>query len=69
MTQEEKLKEVAELFEEEGVTPETALDTLRWDSMSMLSVIALVKAKFNRRLSGTELRDMETVQDILNVMS
>jgi acyl carrier protein len=68
MTHEEKLAELAELFEVDSVTPETALDTLHWDSMAMLSVIALLKAKFDRRVTGTEVRSMETIQDILTMM-
>jgi acyl carrier protein len=68
MTNEEKLAELAELFEVDSVTPETRLDTLNWDSMSMLSVIALAKARFDRRVTGSEVRAMETIQDILNVM-
>jgi acyl carrier protein len=68
MTQEEKLKELAELFEVEAVPPDARLDSLLWDSMAMLSVIALVKAKFNRRVTGAEMRAMETVQDLLAIM-
>lgn len=68
MTQEEKLAELAELFEVDSITQATALDTLHWDSMAMLSVIALLKAKFDRRVTGAEVRSMETVQDILALM-
>lgn len=71
MTQEEKISALAELFEvdEASLAPERALDTLNWDSMAMLSVIALVKTQFNKKLTGAELRTYKTVQDLLNVMA
>jgi acyl carrier protein len=70
MIQEEKMDALAELFEVEAseLKPETQLDTLQWDSMAMLSVIALVKTKFNKRLPGAEIRGFKTVGDILKVM-
>lgn len=68
MTCDEKLAELAELFDVESVSPEMALDSLNWDSMSMISVIALLKGKFDRRMTGAEVRTMKTIQDILNVM-
>ena len=70
MTQTEKIESLEELFERDSgtITPETSLDTLAWDSMAMLSLIALVNTQFNRRLPGADLRKMKTIQDILNVM-
>ena len=54
MTQAEKIGLLEEMFEADAGTlkPETALDTLRWDSMSMLSLIALINEKFGKRLNG-----------------
>lgn len=70
MNTEEKIEILTEVFDcsSDELKPETQLDTLEWDSMAMLSVIALVKAKFNRKLPGAEIRAFKTVQDILNVM-
>lgn len=70
MTQEEKLEALAEIFDCDAgeLKPETQLDTLQWDSMAMLSLIALVKAKFDKKLPGAEIRGFKTVQDVLNVM-
>ncbi len=67
MEQEEKLDVLAEIFDRAPgtLTPETRLDTLGWDSMAMLSVIAVVKARFDRKIPGGELRTFETVGDIL----
>ncbi len=70
MTYEEKINELAEMFEigAAELTPERALDTLNWDSMTMLTLIAMVKARFNKKLPGAEIRQFKTIQDILNVM-
>ena len=70
MTQEEKIGLLEEMFEAEAgaLKPETALDTLQWDSMAMLSLIALVNEKFGKRLSGPQLKALRSVQDVLDVM-
>ncbi len=70
MELQEKIDLLADAFDcERGrLTPETALDTIGWDSMAMLSVIAIVKARFDRRLPGSELRTFKTVGDILSRM-
>lgn len=70
MTQEEKLEALAEVFDCDAgaLKPETRLEDIGWDSMAMLSVIALVKAKFDKKLPGAEIRAFETVGDILKVM-
>jgi len=70
MTQEEKINELAEMFEVEAseLTPARALDTLNWDSMAMLSLIAMVRSSFNKRLSGEMIRGFKTIGDVLAVM-
>ena len=70
MTQQEKMEALEELFEADAGTlvPDTALDTLQWDSMAMLSLIALVNEKFGKKLSGAQLRTFKTVGDVLAVM-
>lgn len=70
MTQEEKIDILAEIFDCDAgaIKPEMSLSELAWDSMAMLGVIAMVKAKFNKKLPGAQIREFETVQDILSVM-
>jgi len=70
MTQQEKIGLLEEMFEAEAgaLKPETALDTLQWDSMAMLSLIALVSEKFGKRLAGAQLKAFRTLQDVLEVM-
>jgi len=70
MTQEEKMDKLAELFDVDvgTLSADTELSSLAWDSMAILSVIALLKARFNKKISGNELRAMETIGDLLDVM-
>lgn len=70
MSEQEKIETLAEIFDCDAaeVTPDKPLDELAWDSMAMLSVIAMVKARFDRKLPGVEIRGFKTVRDILNVM-
>jgi len=55
---------------EEGVlTPETALnDVEQWDSLAMLSLIAMLDDEFDRTITGKELKALKTVADILAYM-
>lgn len=70
MTQEEKVEALAEILDCDSgeLKPEVSLDTLQWDSMAMLGVIAMVKARFNKKLLGSEIRAFRTVGDVLAVM-
>lgn len=47
-----------------NVTPETHLDTLQWDSMAMLTVIALARAN-GKVVKGDDLKKMVTVADVI----
>ena len=70
MTKEEKQEVLAELFDCDAgdLRPETALDEIGWDSMGMLSVIAMLKTRFDKKVSGADIRSFTTVQDIMDVM-
>ena len=70
MDLQEKLESLAEIFDCDAgeLKPETQLSELQWDSMAMLSLIALVKARFDKKLPGAELRSFTTVADLLKVM-
>ena len=67
MTQEEKLEALADAFDTDvaSLTPETQLDEIGWDSMAMLSVIALVKAKFDKKLPGASVNSAFAVPNEL----
>jgi len=64
MTEEEKLEALIEVFEAPDISVDTQLDEIGWDSMAMLSVIALAKQN-GKAVSGAQIRAMETVGDII----
>lgn len=71
MTTEKKLELLEEMLElDEGtLMPETDLqDIEEWDSMAKLSLIVLVDDECGKSLTGQEIKDFKTVQDILNYM-
>jgi len=70
MTNEEKISLLEEMFDVDqgAIQHNMALDTLPWDSMAMLSLIALVNERFGKKLAGAQLRSMKTVADIVAVM-
>ena len=41
------------------------LDEIGWDSMAMLGVIAVAKTRFNKKISGAQIREFQSVQDVL----
>ena len=65
------VKAFAAEFEEtpaESFTPETVYkDLAEWDSLIVLSIIALVDDEFNVRITGQDLRDCKTIEDIFNL--
>ena len=67
MNEQEKMEALFEIFETEDFTSESALDTLQWDSMAMLSVMALVKNN-GKSVTGQQMREMKTVSDILDIL-
>ena len=70
MTQEEKLEALAEALDRDigELKPEADLDSLGWDSMAMLSVIAMAKTRFNKKITGAQIREFATVQDVLSAL-
>ena len=66
MTEQEKIDRLADVLDQDAasLTVDTLLDTLGWDSMGMLSVIALAKTN-GKTITGAQIRAFETVGDIL----
>lgn len=66
MEEQEKLERIADVLDQDGgaLKAETRLDEIGWDSMGMLSVIALAKTN-GKAVSGTQVRAFETIGDIL----
>ena len=66
MTEQEKIDRLADVLDQESgaLKAETQLDEIGWDSMGMLSVIALAKTN-GKTITGAQIRAFETVGDIL----
>ncbi len=70
MDLEKKLELIKDVLDVESLAPEDNLsDIEEWDSLSALSIVIMVKDEFNRVLTGDEVRNFKTIQDILDVMS
>lgn len=66
MTDQEKIDRLADVLDQDSgvLNAETRLDEIGWDSMGMLSVIALAKSN-GKTITGAQVRAFETVGDIL----
>ncbi len=66
MTDQEKIDRLADVLDQDSgaLNAETRLDEIGWDSMGMLSVIALAKSN-GKTITGAQIRAFETVGDIL----
>lgn len=55
---------------EDLFTPQTIFKQLdEWDSLTVLSIIALADEEFNARITSQDLRDCTTIEDIFNLIS
>ena len=66
MTEQEKIDRLADVLDQDSgaLNADTPLDTIGWDSMGMLSVIALAKSN-GKTITGAQVRAFETIGDIL----
>ena len=61
----EFLLEVAEILEEDSINPSDELNSFEsWDSLAVLSVVALADAQFGVNMSAQELNDAKTVEEL-----
>jgi acyl carrier protein len=70
MKENEKIGLLAEIFEVESdsLSVETRLESLKWDSMAYLSLIAIVNEHFGKKISAQQLKSFVTIGDLLTVM-
>lgn len=66
MTDQDKIDRLADVLDQDSgsLSADTRLDEIDWDSMGMLSVIALAKTN-GKTVTGAQVRAFETVDDIL----
>lgn len=66
----EKFAEIFDDTEASTLKPETVFrDIEEWSSLSALGVIALADEEFDVELSGKEMREANTIQDLYDVIS
>lgn len=71
MTIEEKIALLEDMLELDNgsLRPETVLAEIdEYDSMAKLSLIVLMDDEFGKKLTGEQIREFKTVQDILDFM-
>lgn len=72
MNLEEFVARFAEEFDEtpaEQFKADTVFKSLNeWGSLTALSIIAMVDEEFEKRITGADLRSVETIQDLYNLV-
>lgn len=71
MTEQEKLIEIADILEvePEEINKNSMLEDIEtWDSVAILSFIAVMNDKFNKFPNAQEIRSYATVGDLMAVM-
>lgn len=71
MTNQEKMENIADLLdlEVEEINEDTILSEYEeWDSVAILSFIALMDEEFGRAVKGAEIRALKTVKDLMDMM-
>lgn len=72
MSNEEKMEYIAESVEMEvdELSEDTVLNDLEnWDSVAVLSIIAVINEKFDRYPKAEEILTYKTVGDLMNALS
>ena len=70
MAIEKKLELLADILDvdAEELAPEKELSEFDWDSVAILSFIAMMDEEFGKEMKGAEIKKFVTVQDALNAM-
>lgn len=71
MTEQEKLEKIAEILdlEVDEIDVKANLEDIEeWDSVAILSFIAMMDEEFNKAVKGAEIREAKTVQDLFELM-
>lgn len=71
MSEKEKLgllEELMELEEGELSLTDKLKDYEEWDSVAVLSFIAMMDSEFHKTVKGADIKEFVTVQDAINMM-
>jgi acyl carrier protein len=73
MNKEKFIKDFANQFDdtdESEITADTDFTELdEWSSLTVLSIIAMVKTEYGKSITGAQIRSCETVEDLFNLVS
>ena len=65
----ENFKEILDEPEEINLSPETTFkDIYEWDSLTNLSLMAMVDSEYNVKLNADEINNSETLLDLFNLI-
>ena len=68
MTDKEKLNMLEDLLivEPDSLNEDTELmDLAEWDSMAVISLIAMFDSEFGKEITSTEIKNFKTIRDII----
>ena len=70
MTDEKKIELLADILDcdVEELSPEKELSSFEWDSVAVLSFIAMMDEEFGKAVKGAEIKKLVTIQDALDIM-
>lgn len=71
MSNQEKLEKIAEIMdlEVEDLKEDALLDDYEeWDSVAVLSFIALMDEEFGKAVKGAEIKEYVTIKDVMDAM-
>ena len=65
----QNFSELFEYAESNNFSPVTRFrDIEEWSSLMALSVIAMVDEKYHRKLTGTDILNSKTIEDLFNIL-
>lgn len=66
---EDFLEQIAEIMEVDSVNPSDELTSFEaWDSLTMLSIIALADDEYKVSLTNSEIADAKTIEGLSNLI-
>lgn len=71
MTNERKMELLAEIMDlsPDALSPDTVLEELdEWDSIALISFIAMMDDEFGKVVKGTEVKEKKTVAELMAMM-
>ena len=70
MTEELFLEKMTDILDaEEDITMETQLDDIEeWDSLSVVSYVAMANTFCGKKVNVKDVREAETIQDLYNLL-